>query len=75
MIAANMANLTHGGQGGNLNQSIDGLKPITQPAAAKMMNVSVPSITRAKKVINNAVPVLQSMVTGGDGFRWNQFIN
>ena len=39
-----------------------------------MMNVSVPSITRAKKVINNAVPVLQSMVTGGDGFRWNQFI-
>ncbi len=71
MIAATMANLPRG----NPNQSIDGVaKPITQPAAAKMMNVSVPSITRAKKVINNAVPVLQSMVTGGDGFRWNQFI-
>ena len=43
MIAATMANLPRG----NPNQSIDGVaKPITQPAAAKMMNVSVPSITR-----------------------------
>ncbi len=71
MIAAHMVNLKIGS---NQHPSIDG-PSITQPAAAKMMNVSVPSITRAKKVINNAVPVLQSMVTGGDGFRWNQVIN
>jgi len=71
MIAAKMANLKIGS---NQHPSIDG-PSITKPAAAKMMNVSDRSITRAKRVINNAVPVLQSMVTGGDGFRWNQFIN
>ena len=72
MIAANMANLPRG----NPNGSIEPFEKSTaEAAAAKMMNVSVPSITRAKKVINNAVPALQSMVTGGDGFRWNQVIN
>ena len=63
MIAAKMAKLPRG----NPNSSRDGIdKPVTQPEAAEMMNVSVPSITRAKNVITNAVSALQDMVDSGE---------
>jgi hypothetical protein len=62
MIGAEIANLH---KGDNQHSSIDG-PSISQPAAAAMMNVSVPSITRAKKVIKDAIPALQEMVTSGE---------
>lgn len=67
MVAAKIANMPHGGayNGGNVDSSIDESK-MTQPKAAKLMNVSVPSITRAKKVITSAIPILQDMVESGD---------
>ena len=75
MIAGAIANM---GLGDNQREkeggSIEPPKKSTAEAAA-MLNVSRETVKRAKRVINNAVPVLQSMVTEGDGFRWNQFIN
>ena len=75
MIAAKIANMGHGGdrKRDETKGSIEPLKSNSE--AAELMNVSKETVKRAKKVINNAVPVLQSMVTEGDGFRWNQFIN
>ena len=75
MIAAKIANRGHGGdrKRDEIKGSIEPLKSNSE--AAELMNVSKETVKRAKKVINNAVPVLQSMVTEGDGFRWNQFIN
>ncbi len=66
MIAATIANMGHGGdrKRDEINGSIEPLK--SNAEAAAMMNVGVNTVKRAKKVINNAVPVLQSMVTGGD---------
>jgi hypothetical protein len=45
MVAAKIANL---GDGQRADRSID--LPTTQPQAAEMLNVSVPSVKRAKKV-------------------------
>ena len=57
----------HGGdrKGDEIKGSIEPLKSNSE--AAELLNVSRETVKRAKKVINNAVPVLQSMVTGGDG--------
>ena len=75
MIAATIANMGHGGdrKSDEIKGAIAPLKSNSE--AAELMNVSKDTVKRAKRVINNAVPVLQSMVTEGDGFRWNQFIN
>lgn len=59
MVAAKMANL-----GSSLHAtSIDGA--ITQPAAAAMLNVSVPSVTRAKAVITHGIDEVSDLVTSG----------
>jgi hypothetical protein len=50
MVAAKLANLNEGRP--ELTTSIDGVK-ISQPAAAAMLNVSVPSVQRAKSAKKN----------------------
>lgn len=50
-IAAEMANLEHGGQGGHVKGSNDPLRAISIDEAAALLNVSTPSVKRAKKVM------------------------
>ncbi len=64
MVAAKLANLEHGGQGGNLNTSIDVLKT-SQSTAAKMLNVSVPSVQRAKSIMTHGIDEVSDLVTSG----------
>ncbi len=58
MCAARLANLTRGGD--RSKPSIDGL--VSQESAAKLFNVSVPSVGRAKAVLEHGVPELQAAV-------------
>ena len=64
MIAANLANLSHGGdrteQAANLP-----VAPITQEVAARMLNVSERSVRDAVTVKNDAAPELRSAVEQG----------
>lgn len=65
MVAARLANLQHGGQGGTINPSIDGLK-ITQHQAQDLMNVGESTVTRAKKIIRQGTEELQAAVESGE---------
>lgn len=64
MIAANLANMSHGGdrteQAANLP-----VAPITQEVAARMLNVSERSVRDAVTVKNEAAPELRSAVEQG----------
>ena len=63
LVAARLANLPKGRPAEN--SSIDPLS-ISQPAAAKKLNVSVPSVKRAAVVLNSGIPELTSSVEQGD---------
>ncbi len=60
MVAAKLANLEHGERA---DTSID--VSVTQPEAAKMLNVGVASVQRAKKVIKEATPETIAAVESG----------
>jgi len=60
MIAARLANMQQGRP--ETNGSID---PFTQPEAAELLNVSVPSVKRAKIVTEHGTPELTEAVTSG----------
>lgn len=62
MVAAKLANM-RSGERTDLS-SID-LRSVSQPQAAALLNVSRPTVQRAKKVITDGIPELQDMVTGG----------
>lgn len=64
MCAARFANLRHGQRADYADRSID-LSAVTQPQAAEMLNVSVPSVKRATQVINHGIPDLISAVDRG----------
>jgi len=61
IIAAELATFTHGGDRTG-KASIDAL---TQKQAAELLNVSEPSVERAKKVLKNGVPALAEAVRAG----------
>lgn len=60
-VAAKVATLRKGGQ--ETNGSID---PFSQPDAAKMLNVSVPSVRRAKHAIDNGAPEVVAAMERGE---------
>lgn len=63
MVAAKLANLNVGNP--NLNTSNDVIG-VSQTQVADMLNVSVPTVQRAKKVIKDGIPELQDMVDSGE---------
>ncbi|HMF11448.1 MAG TPA: ParB N-terminal domain-containing protein [Gemmataceae bacterium] len=63
LVAARLANLPKGRP--TENSSIDPLS-VSQPLAAKTLNVSVPSVKRAAVVLNHGVPELTASVEQGD---------
>lgn len=65
MVAAKIANMSHGGdrKSDEIKRSIDPL--ISQPEAAKTLNVSVPSVKRAKVVQEHGTPELVKAVETG----------
>lgn len=65
MVAAKLSNLSHGGQGGTLNPSIDGLK-VSQSKAQEMLNVGESTVSRAKKIQREGVPELIAAVESGE---------
>jgi hypothetical protein len=60
MVAAKLATLEHGARS---DTSID--VSITQPEAAKMLNVGVASVQRAKQVLKKATPETIAAVESG----------
>jgi hypothetical protein len=52
MVAGKLANLDNGKRPSSIDTGV------TQAEAAKMLNVSIPSVKRAKKVQEKAVPEL-----------------
>jgi hypothetical protein len=60
MVAAKLANLQHG-QRADTSKDVS----VSQPQAAELLNVSVPTVKRSKRVITNGVQELQDMVTSG----------
>jgi hypothetical protein len=67
MVAARVANMPQYGDGSNQHQkrvaSIDATQPpVSQTRAAEMLNVSRPSVQRAKKVIDRGAPELVAAV-------------
>ena len=64
MVAAKLANLENGTNRHILGSSIDEAR-ISQPAAAAMLSVSVPSVTRAKAVVEHGTDELNNLVTTG----------
>jgi len=64
MVAAKLANLNHGQRPASLaNLQVS---PVTQPEAAKALNVSPRSVADAKKVQDKAAPVLVERVESGE---------
>ena len=61
MVAAKLANMAHGGD--RTKASIDAL---SQARAAALLNVSEPSVERAKIVRDRAVPELAAKVERGE---------
>lgn len=61
MVAAKLANMGKGRPGEN--RSID---PFSQPMAAELLNVSVPSVKRAKQVQEQGAPELAALVEAGE---------
>lgn len=67
MVAAKLANMKRVDTlKQNSDSSIDPSGAVTQTQAAAMLNVSVPTVKRSKKVITDGVQELQDMVTGGE---------
>ena len=72
MVAAKLANLDRGGNGSNQHQSNSvnlpncSAPPISQNAAAEMLNVSTKSVTDAKAVIDKGTPELAAAVDAGE---------
>lgn len=64
MVAGKIANLPHGVRADRLDTSID--VSTTQPEAARMLNVSLPSVQRARVVLDRGVPELIEAVERGD---------
>jgi N6-adenosine-specific RNA methylase IME4/ParB-like chromosome segregation protein Spo0J len=62
IVAARIATLEHGD---NQHRSID-LPSVSQSDAAELLNVSVPSLKRAKQVIDRGAPELVQAVERGD---------
>jgi len=60
MVASKMATLRPGKP---VNRSID---PFTQSDAANLLNVSVPSVKRARTVLNEGIPELAAAVDAGE---------
>jgi hypothetical protein len=69
MVAAKLANLDHGTNRHILDTSIDASR-VSQPAAASMLNVSVPSVQRAKASILRGK--LHESLKMDQGGRWRQ---
>lgn len=65
MCAARLANLKHGQRADYADRSID-LSAVTQSQAAKLLNVSVPSVKRAAQVIAHGDPELVEAVDRGE---------
>lgn len=61
MVAGRLANLDRGERADRSND----LSPVTQQAAAELLNVSVPSIKRAREVIEHGAPELVQAVEQG----------
>ncbi len=66
MVAAKMANLRLGDNRYSLGRSIDRPKPMSEDAAAKIMNVSTPSVRRAKQVLASGNQNLIEAVEKGE---------
>lgn len=64
MCAARLANLKDGQRADYAGASIDA--PVTQPQAAKLLNVSRPSVQRAKTVLEHGIPELVQLVDVGE---------
>ena len=56
MIAATIANLTHGGNRKSDQEVNRPFDPVSAPKAAKMMSVGVATVVRAKKVQKKGAP-------------------
>lgn len=61
MVAAKIATLSHGG-----DRSKTSIDVLTQEQAAKHLNVSVPSVQRARQVIDHGTPEMREAVERGD---------
>lgn len=61
MVAAKLANMKEGRPETRSNDPV-----VSQTQAAAMLNVSVPTVKRSKKVLTSGIPELQDMVTGGE---------
>jgi ParB-like chromosome segregation protein Spo0J len=64
MVAARIANIRHGGQGGTVVNS--GIPPLKQSDAAERLNVSVDTVKQARKVIDRGVEGLAKAVDSGE---------
>jgi hypothetical protein len=64
-IAADVANLEHGGQGGHVNASNEALNSVSQQEAADLLHVSRSSVQRATGV-RSANPALHQKVRDGE---------
>lgn len=63
MVAAKLASMKSGER---TDLSSFDPRSVSQPQAAAMLNVSVPTVKRSKKVLTSGIPELQDMVTGGE---------
>jgi ParB-like chromosome segregation protein Spo0J len=64
MVAARIATLKDGQRADKLRKSAE-VAPVTQPAAATLLNVSTRSVTNAKQVLDRGTPELVAAVEAG----------